>query len=476
MNAKAVSLQVAVMLVGIIKGFLILKIMTSFGAEEYALLSQFLVVASFSVQLMFLSYDAAFVSQISSGTNSRQAYQAIAFLFVVNAIILFFGCFFFGGNLAYVIFGDGRHVDVMMFFCFYILAQAFNLITLLGFQGSRNFKAYALFQMAQQLLQLLAVFLGTSLKSGTLLLVFLISAEVFLFFCGRSNLRHFFIEIKSIRARVGWIKENLSVAAPLFFAFMMIWLVNNGGRLAVVHQGGLLTLASYSATLSIAVLSGILINPLCSVFFPYFSASKNEAASAALAGKMTLLIFSGAAGLFIILLSEPVLSVLAKKELFSGSMFVFFVCVGQVFYGQARILSLYSVVNGMASHGSKAFFGGAIALIMMLFLVSGRGVVWVAASFAIANLTTVFLLMPVVMKILSESSFVSKRNSLFKMYIFVPVFLYFMTFVESHSVYFSCIMFFVALSLFFLGVFLVLRKEPFLKEGLMGFISKFSRG
>ncbi|WP_429043294.1 hypothetical protein [Aeromonas veronii] len=369
MKVRWVLFQLLVMIVGMLKGVISLKLMVGLGHEYYAVLSQYLVLAMASTQLILLNYDAPFISRISKGEKASIAYSALLHLLLFNFILIFLMAFFFDSSISSFIWGSVSYKSYVPFLMVYILLLSLNLLTLLCFQSQRKFDYYGTFQIFQQLLQLLATLIGVYFNDVFLLLTLLIFVELLLwigsgFLCARPDFLY-----KNVVVSFNWLKSGIQIAFPLLVSFFMIWILNNGGRLLLVEQKGLISLAPYAATYSIAILSGLLINPICSVFFPYFSSTQNDhnagTFGAVVSAQLVLLVFGGGVSLFIIIFSGFLLSILASPTLFAGSFFVFFICVAQLFYGQSRILSLYLAVNDKARSSLYAFTLGATILIIV---------------------------------------------------------------------------------------------------------------
>ncbi|QZA78310.1 hypothetical protein K4H28_02515 [Deefgea tanakiae] len=379
------------MLVGMVKGFVSLTMMVGFGHEHYAMLSQFLVLAGFTAQIMMLNYDAQFVAKVSVGEDPSIGYSALLKLLILNTSFIFFIASMFDQPLSSFIWGTDRYVSYVVILVIYVFILSLNLLSFLRFQASKKFDYFAGLQILQQLLQLLAIFVGVYLANVLLLVILLILFELLLWFTvqflgGRPKFSY-----KNFGLSFDWLRKGSGIAVPLLASFLMIWILNNGGRLILVNQHGLKALAPYAATFSIAILSGLLINPICSVFFPYFSRGQqnlSEIACSVVSAQLALLIFGGVVSMFLIVSSKILIGILASPELFAGSFFVFFICAAQLFYGQARIISLYLAVNDKALSGLYAFMLGAMILLFVGFFSAAQ---FLAKGIAMATMLGSFV-------------------------------------------------------------------------------------
>lgn len=465
MKAKAVFLQLLVMLVGMAKGFLTLKLLVGLGHEQYAMLSQFIVLSMFMTQLVMLNYDAPFVAKMVSEDNPSKAYSAVMHLLIFNFAVVVCLVTVFDHEVADVVWGSAKFFDYVYPLAVYIFLLSLNLVSLLCFQSRKRFDLYAYFQIAQHFLQLIAVALGVVFESMWLLIILLMFGEFLLYVYGVLGAgRPKFIP-SAIASSFEWLKENGKVARPLFFSFLMIWLLSNGGRFFMVHGRGLEELAAYAATLSIAVLAGIFINPVCSVFFPYFCKQRDSGETDSekwlAIGQHVLVVVGGLISICLMGLAKFIIGLLASPQLFAGQIFVFFICAGQLFYGQARLTSLYLAVNGNPGAGQRGFLVGALVfLITAVVLVRDFGAQGVALAMMLGMLMAkIFLWKSLSLKD-KNTSFLGKNSSALPILLIGFVAIFFLVFADFRNVFSASVFTLSAILLYMAFVYFIVRKSP----------------
>lgn len=341
--------------------------MVRLGHENYAMLAQFMIISTFGVQIIVASFDAPLVASVVSKKNERSARTSFLLLLGFNFSVLALVAILFPNAISSFVWGDASYLEYVRYLIIYIAILSLNHFFLINFQGRKNFRAYGAVQLTQQILQLLAICLGVLTNSAVGLVISLVLAEFALWI-----VLIFFNRNKSMLARVGardvasWIVKNFRIAAPLFIVFLLIWVLTNGARLALVNLGGLSKLAPFAATFSISILAGIVINPICTIFFPYFSSVDNKEKSnkdALVAAQLILAFLTTLASIFIILSCGRFLSYLVGEKLYAGDFFVFCVCAAQVAYAQARIATLYLSVNEKPKRGVIYFFIGVLIML-----------------------------------------------------------------------------------------------------------------
>jgi len=396
LKLRAISFQIFVALFSLVKGLLSLKLMTRLGHENYAMLAQFMIVSTFGVQIIVASFDAPLVASIVSEKNARSARTSFLLLLGANFSILALISVFFSNQISSFFWGDAAYFEYVPYLVLYIGVLSLNHFFLVNFQGGKNFRAYGAIQFAQQILQLLAICLGVFTNSVIGLVTFLVVAEfalwILLIFFNRN--KPMFARI-SVGEAVNWIVGNFKIAAPLFIVFLLIWVLTNGARLALVNLGGLSKLAPFAATFSISILAGIVINPICTIFFPYFSSVGNKGGGskdALVAAQLALAFLTTLASIFIILSCGRFLSYLVGGNLYVGDFFVFFICAAQVAYAQARIATLYLSVNEKPKRGALYFSIGVIVMLAIdLGLAQKYGANGVAFAYLVGCFVTAFL-------------------------------------------------------------------------------------
>lgn len=389
MKSKALISQVGVMCFSMIKGFVALKIMVQFGDHDYALLSQYFVVSTFGVQLILFNFDAPLVSSLVNQGDDRQlAYTSLAHLMLFNLLAVASGALLFPGLVSSWIWG-GDFSAMVGLLLIYVLVLSGNHLTLLNLQAAKNFSTYSRLQMGQQVLQLLALGIGLWLWNVMYVVVMAIVLELALWSVGWKHKAAISFSKGQMVQSSRWIRANWPVAWPLFIGFTMIWGLNNYGRFFVVQQLDLKSLASYAATFSIALLSGLLISPVCSVFFPYMSENdgKSLAAARSLISGLTLLLgLTACVGFTLTASIWLLMGLVARADLFAGYPFVACVCAAQMAYGVARLANLSTVVRKRTLHGSFSFASGlAISVVLGFFLGPVYGILGIAISYCLGS-------------------------------------------------------------------------------------------
>lgn len=382
------------MLTGVIKGIVLLKLVSELGAENYAFLSQFLVIGMVGGQLLIANFDAPLISDIAAGRGNTAA-RSVALLILLNSLLLSSVFFLWPTAISSFIWGDEKYAIAIPLILALMTVQALSLSRLAQLQGQKNFHAYTRYQITQQLAQLAAV--AISIRANQIIYVAyaIILAELIvwaIFSC--IYLPLFSTKKETILVDLRWIFRYSKVAMPLLGTTFLIWLITNGGRMIAVNQTELRTLAMYSATLAIAVLSSALTNPLCTVFFPYFSAGKDkEAQQALIQAQWVLLGSSTLLSVGLICVARPAVNFLAGEDFYAGPAFTFWICAGYVFYGQARILGLYKAVNGTPTVVLRAYLFGA-GLFLIIAWIAGMtiGINGIAMAFCISCFTMCILL------------------------------------------------------------------------------------
>lgn len=397
MKKKALISQVGVMLFTMVKGFVALKIMVQFGDHDYALLSQYFVVSMFAVQLIALNFDAALVSSlVNRPQDHRDVFNSLVHLMLFNLLIIALFAVVFPGVVSTWIWG-GNYFILLGLILVYVLALSGNQITLLCFQAEKSFTAYSRLQMMQQLFQLFAIGLGLWCRSVALVAIFTILFELSLWVVGWKHKNCVSFSRQQFRRSKVWIRLTWPVAWPLFLGFFMIWGINNYGRFLVVHQLDLKVLASYAATFSISILAGILINPICSVFFPYMSENNGVDSSAVrslLLGLTLLLLLTSCLGFTLTASTWYLMKLVARADLFAGFNFVACVCVAQITYGVARLANLSTVVRNRTLHGSLAFALGLVLSIGLGFWFGAKyGILGIAISYCIGSASSMIIIL-----------------------------------------------------------------------------------
>jgi O-antigen/teichoic acid export membrane protein len=467
-KTKALISQVGVMLFTMIKGFLALKIMVQFGDRDYALLSQFFVVSMFGVQFITLNFDAPFVtSLVNRPQDHRLVLNSLAHLMAFNLLLIALVAILFPSTVSSWIWGGNFSIMVGLLLI-YVLVLSGNHITLLCFQAAKDFTAYSRLQIIQQAFQLFALGIGFWLGNIKLLVITAIIFELVLWRLGWTHKTAISFSREQSKQSRGWIRANWPVAWPLFLGLTMIWGINNYGRFLVVHQLNLKSLASYAATFSIAVLSGLLINPICSVFFPYMSQNNGQDSSAvrSLLSGLTLLIGLTACLGFVLTASTWLLmKLVARADLFAGFPFVACVCVAQMAYGVARLANLSTVVRNRTLHGSLSFAMGLIISILLGFWFGPSfGILGIAVSYCIGSAFSMLVILCDVLSFVKNShpQFGLIRFSAFTALSFILPFS--ATWVNWNS--FSNILIFgpLILCLYLLGSLVLLKSQDYLDE------------
>ncbi len=405
-KAKAILLQASVTVTGVIKGILLLKLIAGLGKEHYAFISQFLVIGMIGAQALMAGFDAPMVSDTAT-QKSECAPDALKLVILINLLGLCLLFLLAPEAIANFVWGDASHSTEAMLLLAYIGVQGLSLTKLTQFQGEKKFSLYTRYQMAQQLTQLAAIALTTWTGSIFYIVNAVILAELTVWTLTSLLVPLApFIGKPTTKEKLIWIKVNLRVALPLFASTLLIWIITNGGRLVAVDQTDLKTLAMYSSTLAIAVLSSALTNPLCTVFFPYLSAGKGknkedsqsnlEQAQSALLATSTLL------SIGILCLARPAIDYLAGPSFYAGPLFTFLICAGYIFFAQSRIVGLYHSINGSSGAIFRIYCLGSILFLAMAWLSSQLiGINGIALSFALGC----FMLFSLLMKIDRKPSF-----------------------------------------------------------------------
>lgn len=351
------------MAVGMVKGFASLKLMLQFGNESYAVLSQFMIVSAFGAQLFILSFDTPYVMDMVKGDRNFIGSSVLLNLIGINFVFGVIVVLFAGGLISECIWGSSNFSWLVFVMVFYMASISINLITLYNCQASKNFVKYSAFQIAQQIMQLLAVAVGVWFDSVLTLLTILLLSEWLLIIYGWISGSLVFI-VSSFKNSIMWLKNKSIIALPMLISFLSLWTINNGGRISVVNVGGLNQLAIYSATTSIAILSGSLINPICSVYLPKLcktnEGSRDSESESFLTAWYVLVSAICFIGIILLASTEKLLELVAKSDLFAGTEFVLLVCLAQLFYGESRLFSLYLTVRGQAKYGLFAYSTSAI--------------------------------------------------------------------------------------------------------------------
>ncbi|TSD54711.1 lipopolysaccharide biosynthesis protein [Variovorax sp. KBS0712] len=382
-------------LFALVKGILSLKLMTKLGHENYAMLAQFMVFATFGVQLAVLSFDAPLVSSIATKNNQKIARMSFLLLLAINISLLILAGSFFSKEISLSVWGDGGYAEYVRYLIIYIFALTLNHFFLVNYQGQKRFKAYGTVQITQQLMQLSAISIGVVMGSPIVLMVSLIVVEFALWVVLWFFYEGPFLTRVSVKELMIWLSRSAKIATPLFVAFLLIWALTNGARLALVHFGGLEKLAPFAATFSLCVLAGVVINPICAIFFPYFSKPSGESKKnkdALVSAQLALAFLTTLSSIFIIVVCEKFLSFLVGEKLYAGDFFVFCICGAQVAYAQARIAMLYLSVNDKPKRGVLYFFIGVVVMLGIDWLGTKKyGVNGVALGYFVGCLTIAFL-------------------------------------------------------------------------------------
>lgn len=393
MRARGIILQIIVMIIGMIKGFISLNLLVGMSNQTYAVISMFLVVTGFCVQLILLNFDAPLVSSLTKNDNQDEiGLFSVTIIIIINSFILMTGFYFLSNKISISIWNTSEYSNYVMQLAFYIFIVSLNLRTLLVFQAEKKFDHYGVFQIGQQLFQLMAIAIGVYNKKLNTIVDLLIVGELLIFIisCCFSKKDKKWINIKKISDVFEWIKNSRKMAFPLLASFFMIWIITNSGRFIVIHQLGINKVAQYNASLALAVLSGLIINPICTVFFPFFTSSKNNKTSTTehmlVEGQLFLIVLITLASISIISLSKQLICFLAKPELYAGAFFFCFICIGQLFYGSARLTSLYYSVNGKPKYSMHSFVVGALTMLIGgVTLVYEYGIIGVSIAFCLSS-------------------------------------------------------------------------------------------
>jgi len=380
-----------------IKGFVALKILVQFGDHDYAMLSQFFVVSMVGVQLVATNFDAPFVTYlVNHPQGHRTAVNGLVHYVLLIEIVAALLIAAVPGPISFWIWGESYLTMLGLLFV-YVIVLSGNNVTLLCYQADRNFSAYSRLQIVQQLFQLCAFGLGLWSGKVAILVYLVILFELLLWGVGWRYKRLLSFSKQQILLSRDWIRTNWPVAWPLFIGFLMIWGLNNYGRFLVVHQLELAALASYAATFSIATLAGILINPVCAVFFPYMSVNSGSDASAVnslLSGLTILLGLTTCLSLCLTTGTGVLMKLVARGDLFAGIGFVAHVCIAQAAYGVARLANLSTVVRNRTLHGSIAFATGlVISVVLGLLLGPRQGIVGIALSYGLGSLVSMLIIL-----------------------------------------------------------------------------------
>ncbi len=327
-----------------------------------------MIFATFGVQIVVSSFDAPLVASIAARKDEKIARTSFLVMLAVNLFVLLALSSFFAREIAVFVWGDAGYFEYVRVLIIYIAILCLNHFFLINFQGEKNFRAYGSVQLLQQLLQLLAICIGVFANSVFILTVALIGVEIALWLALFFYSRDLLLASVHVTDIVRWISKSSKIAAPLIVAFLLIWVLNNGARLALVNFGGLARLAPFAATFSISVLAGVFINPICAFFFPYFSSVTGEERNnkdALITAQLVLAFLTTCASIAIILGAGKFLTYLVGGNLYAGDFFVFCVCAAQVAYAQARIVMLYLAVNGRPKQGVLYFFTGVLIMLVI---------------------------------------------------------------------------------------------------------------
>lgn len=387
MKIKAIFLQLALTAFSVLKGFAILKLTVELGDEQFAFLSQFLVMAAFFGQMALLNFDALVVSELA--LEKQKPDKIMRPLMLIWFFVSFFiavSISIWSRELSITIWGGEQYFNYIPLFALYVVVLSFNLTSLIQFQGEKRFVNYSVYQFVQQFLQLLAVSIGVYFDNVYLLILILIIFEISISILGLRKIGLLFSGINEVRTALKWIKSNAISSLGLLISTLMIWILINGGRLVIVNESDLQTLAQYVATCSIAMLPGLFVNPICTIIFPYLSHEPNEAENAAEKGLLLVMVLGAIVAVILIFFAKQLLAFVAKQELYAGDWFVYTISIGQVIYGQSRLISLYAIAKQRSGVGFVAYSVGAFVFVVSsVFLIRPFGLTGVGVSFLFGN-------------------------------------------------------------------------------------------
>lgn len=371
MRVTSVISQVGVNIFGIVKGVLALKLMISQGPETYAMLSQYIIISTLIVQLVTFNYDIPFISDLANNQSEEKAYSAILVLITSVFIFLLLGALLFPAGIANLVWAKSSYAIYIIWLLLYSVLLTFNHVAVVISNGRKRFKTTSFLQIVQQIIQLVALSIGVFNESIYIVLISLIAGEALILIVGLKLVPRPALKLNEFSFKNNWLIDKFHVALPLLLGSMMIWIVMNGGRFAVVHISHLDELSKYAATFSVAILSGLFINPICTTFLPYFSMGKaNREISAAkviIAGSITLLILTSLVSMFLLNFGELILNSLSGLKIYAGDEFILIVCLSQLIYGQVRLLTLYLAVNGNSSASRRSLLIGAAVFVSVIY-------------------------------------------------------------------------------------------------------------
>lgn len=460
MRIKSLLSQIFVNIFGILKGILALKILTSQGGDNYAIISQYLIFSTLIVQYAIFNYDVPFISNLSNNKDNADAFGSVLKILIFNYLILFIITLLFSQGIAEFIWSKSIYTGYVKWIIVYSAILSLNHLAQVISNGNKKFKTTSLLQILQQIFQILALTLGMIGQSIYSVLVYLIVGEILVLMTAFKLVQRPKLNISIIKLKNSWIIENFKIAMPLLIGSIIIWIIMNGGRFAVVQISNLDELSKYAATFSIAILSGLLISPICAVFMPYFSiGDKNKEYSAVqyiISGSLVLLILSSLISIFLIFFGQFILKKISNLEIYVGDRFLMIICISQIIYGQVRLLILYLAVNGNARIARSSLVAGGLIFIFTIYPLTIKwGNEGAAFAILIATSSSLFALRKSIVNIENILTGFNKKNRINEIWAFSIISVMMVTLVKNQAngeSLFELILFFIVTILAYIFV------------------------
>lgn len=390
-----ILLQLATLVVAVLKGVVSLTLLSKQGHAFYGTLSQFLVMATFFGSVLSLQLDAATVRFGADGRRSlgRVLFTSLACVGVVGLLLM--GLMAIGGGLVsrFVFDHAGWRLPMLLAVSSSTLT-ALLLVAYSSLQTQSRFRRLALFQISQYVLQMLAIAVSVHWGQEVIVMAALVVVDalvlvVLLLMLWRQHGLPGFDR--------DYLAQALPFALPLLTSFFLTWLIHASGRFVLVNLSGISAVAPYAATFTIAALSGLLTPPFVNVLYPQVARLEAGSAAAAQVLGRTLgayLVLSAPLVVSMVMLGETLVQLASGPGFYAGNAVMAGIALGFLFTGMTRLAGLVLLTTDKTRHMMRYLAVGAVVNVLVAYFgVPHFGVQALALGYSLGFLLPLLLVL-----------------------------------------------------------------------------------
>lgn len=379
-----------------LRGLITLPLFARFlGVEAYGAFTQLIVSVTLLVPFLSLRLETALVRFVSSEIDIdeiRKRYYSALLVILLSSTIICFVVFLFSDIGAKALFDDVNYEGLVQLGVLLLATSVIYAYILNFFRANRRIKTQSAILFVESVLETLLVLMAIYLGLGVEGAIWAMIVVKGLFIIGLSI---------SIGKRIGWIeleiqklKEMLNYSIPLTPNSLLSWIVRYADRLIIVQVLGISLVGVYSASYSLGVMIGLLVQPITYVMFPYVSSlwdggeiEETKRYFTYISRYYIFLAVPTAVGLAFI--SQPLIRLLATDSFQTSTGLVFWIAIGIVFHGLFQInVYVFHLVKRTVYVTLTLLVGSIVNIILNVLLVPVIGL----SGSALATAATFFVM------------------------------------------------------------------------------------